>query len=429
MVCHRLLALPLLAVLVAPVAAQQQQGLDPTKTVVRGKIALIAPGKITLTTPEGMESTLTIGPKTRVRVVGMADADTLLPGVYVRFLGTVDKKQLKVQEKIAALTIFTPGETPDRTPGATEPDPRTPAPGVIPPHEQLGGPLFITGAGKTQQAAPVSGDLPRANLEANKTKKGNVLFEIHGRIVGNQGGKLVIDVPTRLFRNRIRVELAKDPKVAIDLTEYSQAKMGDAIEALGDQVGNDISSINAIEIRIDLAEPLIGPKNRRTLARRPPERPDKQADSPIKSVTETTKPAPVNKSAGNSERVQQIMDFLEVPPAEMVGRHPIRFNCKDGTVYEFKPSRPEEAKNIVGKFGQPERITPQHITARSGNGDERIYVWQLWQYANLMVYIDEAFEARYYSLAIPVVKPPAKKAETPEKKPENEKKPEHKDKE
>ena len=260
-------------------------------------------------------------PKTETRLLGMADPDILVPGVYVRFIGTMDKRTGRLQEKVAALTVFTPGETPDRTLGVTHPDPRTPAPGTIPPREDANGPMPIPGAGPAAAAPRSGGGLPGANLPgAGKGKKPAEKVEIHGRILSNRAGKMMVDVSTQHSRRKLLVELAPDVKVAVDLNDYSHARIGDAIEVVGNQMGPGVTAIQALEVRIDLAAPLTGQKKGRhpAVAKRPAEKPGEET---AKLPAETAPPGEAaNPPAGKPDKAQQTRAISAIAPGRIGGQ-------------------------------------------------------------------------------------------------------------
>ena len=91
----------------------------------------------------------------------------------------------------------------------------------------------------------------------------------------------------------------------------------------------------------------------------------------------------------------------------------MKVGSKDGTTLEFTPCRPEPTKDIVDKFGQPDRIAIPRLITDGPDGQKTEVVWQLWFYGNVMFFVDETGTARYYSLVPKPAKPPEKK---PEKK-------------
>ncbi len=262
-------------------------------------------------------------------------------------------------------------------------------------------------------AAP-GGGLPGANPPgAGKGKKATERLEVHGRILTNRAGKMTVDASAQHSKRKVFVELAPDAKIAVDVNDYSRARAGDAIEVIGNPLARDGSTIEALEVRIDLAAPLTGPRKGRhpAVAKRPAEKPGEEM---ARSPTETAPPGTAADSpAGKPDKAQQLVQFLQLPPAEMVGKQGMKVSSKDGTNLEFTPCRPEPTKDIIDKFGQPDHIAIPHLFNEGPDGQKTQLAWQLWFYGNVMFFVDETGAARYYSLVPKAEKQPEKK---PEKK-------------
>ena len=165
---------------------------------------------------------------------------------------------------------------------------------------------------------------------------------------------------------------------------------------IGNQIGRGMSTIEALDVRIDLAAPLSGARRgRHTVAKRPAEKPGEET---AKLPTETPQPGPANPPAGKPDKAQQIVQFLQLPPAELAGKHGMKVTTKDGTALDFTPCRPEPTKDIVEKFGQPDHIAIPHLSGEGPDGQKTQLAWQLWIYGKVMFFVDETGAARYYSL-------------------------------
>ncbi len=144
----------------------------------------------------------------RITVTGTAEPSFLRPGLFVRFLTTPDERG-KITETIGELTIFSPAD------GFQ--------PGVFP--EDPGNP------------------------------KGPVL--VAGRIKSLRKGKMTLLVG----RQQVKVQLAEEPKIAIEVTDLRIVSPGDQIEVTG--FGQTAQQLIARTIDIKLAKPLSGPKKKR----------------------------------------------------------------------------------------------------------------------------------------------------------------------
>jgi hypothetical protein len=128
-----------------------------------------------------------------------------------------------------------------------------------------------------------------------------------------------------------------------------------------------------------------------------------------------TPSSPANPPAGKPDKTQQIVQFLQLPPAELAGKHGMTIATKDGTNLDFAPCRPEPTKAIIEKFGQPDHIALPHLTGSGPDGEKTQLAWQLWIYGDVMFFVDETGAARYYAM---VPKPDKKAEKKPDNKPE-----------
>lgn len=402
---------------VRSVDAQRMIRVMPVK--IKGKIAAVGGGKILVTTPVGETWSVALTPTTQMHVFGMADADALVPGVFVRFIGTVDKKQGRVQEKIDALTIFSPGPTPDQTPGASAPNPSAPAPGTL-PKEGAARPQAIPNAmdGSKNAIEPFGFDAPgaKASKAHGKTKTmGPPIekLEIRGRLLSNKGGKLTIQVPTQQFKSKLLFELAENPKVAINSSHGSLAQIGDAIEVSGRQLG--VGFAEATEIRVELS-PRVGAvaKKPKKPGAKPPttDAGHKSADAPTPGEQQAPQQKPDAKTpaapppqegspAAPGGKVEQILGLLQFSPAELQNKTAVKLTLQDGIPEIFTPCKAESAKNLQEKFGKPDKILSVVVGNRMPGKENQAadLAWQLWTYGSLKIFIDESGTACYYAHA------------------------------
>jgi len=202
------------------------------------------PGWIKVSSSAGQTWILQVLPTVRCQVTGKAKPDFLAHGYFIRFVGEVSKRGA-VEQKVSKLTIFTPSQS--RQPGA-EAD------------TGLGtsfGPR--AGEGKKKEAKPAFGaaaDFGGRKEGAGKAGAGEV-FDIRGQIVGVSNGRLTLQVPTTLFRQSLRLEVAEDADIDVELDDplaYTLARKGDQVRIQGRQAMANRGY--AEDVDIILAEPL-----------------------------------------------------------------------------------------------------------------------------------------------------------------------------
>jgi len=207
-------------------------------------------------------------PNTRVQVSGKATAEFLGTGQWISFVAEVDKRRGMVVEKVSRLTIFTP--TAKKQPGAY-------------PDQGFGmpsGPGF-GGEGKQRDAAkgPFGGGAERgpggfgpepgsgggrgggrkaaAGAIGGKTlTSATQSFEVRGQITAIKNGRMTLRVPTEYFKPSLKVELADEPDIDLELVGLDRlglAQKGDKVSVRGQQLGEKAL---AAEIEVTVVEPL-----------------------------------------------------------------------------------------------------------------------------------------------------------------------------
>jgi hypothetical protein len=196
---------------------QQQQVQQAMATIdVSGTIEGIAPGRIQVLADSNQMVMIALSPKTKIQVTGEAGAEFLRPGMYVQLKAEVDKRGV-VADKIDGLTIITP--SPQKLPGifhqpgaeATTPD---------------GFPAGKAGAGGTST--------------------------VRGKIASLKKNKMQIQVD----RGTVICELGDNPKITLDLADYSMARQGDKITVQGLRMAGASGPLQAMQVKIELAGPL-----------------------------------------------------------------------------------------------------------------------------------------------------------------------------
>ncbi len=388
-------------VLAITLPGQMQRFAPAPMTKIQGRIAAIGQGKVMVTTPAGQSWAVAVTPQTQMHVVGMAEPEALVPGVCIHFLGTVDKKQNRVQEKVDALTIFTLGQTADRMLGASSPDPSMPAPGTIakegPPRPQAL-PQSAT-AGKTPQIEAFGFDTQGARgKKPAKSKDAGPAFErydIRGRVISNKAGKITISVPTQYFKPRLTLELAEGAKIAVDSTDGCMAHVGDLFEAVARQLGPGMAE--ASQVRVELMTRLgSGKKAKKAVAKQSAKKdkevaaadpqPSAEAKPEAKATPEAAPVAPANPPVDVAKRTADILAAIDLPASDPNSKKASSMSLSGKPAIYCKN---EPAKNLEDKFGPPDQKRKVAVQASGAT-------WELWAYGPLLVVVDDSGMTRYY---------------------------------
>jgi hypothetical protein len=235
---------------------QQIQGLPAVQ--MAGTVDAVVPGWIRVLSESNQPWVFQVRPTAKCKLTGKANPDALAPGYYVRFVGEVNKRGA-VEQKVAKLTIFTPSQF--RQPGA-EPD--------------LGfGTSFGARAGEERKAeggakpagfgagAADAGRAPAGARKAGAGGKGGApeLYDIRGQIVGVSNGRLSVHVPNAYFRPSLRVEVAEDADIDVELDDaraLALARKGDKVRIQGRQSAGNRGF--AEDLDIILGDPLGAPQ-------------------------------------------------------------------------------------------------------------------------------------------------------------------------
>ena len=206
---------------------------------LEGEVVAIEPGKITWTDKSNVPHIAFVTKETKVQVTGEIDASAIAPGAYVRFTIPVTPKRLQPVKgaKVEELTLFSPGDG-----------------------YQLG-------------LLPDNVDDPQAKSipclvagQVKQLKKGLLTLVINGK--------------------QIKVTLADEAKVKVDVSDYSIARRGDNIVLTG--TGPNQRQIECQGVKISLASTIAGDAINKPAAdaKKP-----KRGAKPTATKPATTKPA------------------------------------------------------------------------------------------------------------------------------------------
>lgn len=362
-----------------------------------GTVVGVQPGLLLVDTPTLERWALQVPGDTVVRVTGSAVPEVLRPGLYVRFLVRVDERRSRALSKISRLVIITPGNMEGREPGVF---PAQPHPNAA--QQAEGG---RAGPEQPEGQAELPGDL----------------YDVRGQIRAIRGRWMTIFAPNTLFEPELRVELAPELSVMVDVSAYGLARPGDKFAALALQVGQQTAI--ARELVVALSEPA-GQQTARG-GRQPAQAGSPQAGSPAPAEPRQPgqpggvaqapgaqppeggeaprgevpggQPAPEQTEA--AKQALKIVELLRLRPAELEGKAALQVGLDGGEPVVFLPARPEAVKTIRDQFGPPEKIQSASGTLPLGEGGQQVQVqWNLWTYGPLRFFVDEVGTVRYYIL-------------------------------
>lgn len=419
------LSLGVAALAQAQVGSGQPRVIQYVPVDIEGTLAGLRPGGLAVTSATQEIWMLQVAANATIHVTGGAEADVLRPGLNVRFVATVDKRQGKVHEPVSRLVLFAPAQDSARAPGVFPPGEDAPRAGTPAKSDKPPGPGPPSPIHKVMKPSE-----PRSEESANANEE---TLDIRGQIVNVKGHWITVGVPPNpYFKSPLRIELAAEPAIEVDLVNYSIAKPGDMITARGRQLGPKACEI--YELTVALSEPLGSAKKKpaklaakplpgRTKAgehhppaeiaqtsdhgKRGSDGPSKpESEKPAPPAPSAQKPAsdgspPTDKTAPLSaaERVQKISELLQLKPEQLQGKASLSVRFGDSGDQVFSPARLQKAAEITKGFGQPEQIQTTSGSLPLGEGGAAKQVqWQLWTYGPLRFFVDEAGEVRYYQL-------------------------------
>jgi hypothetical protein len=216
-------------------AAPQAQFTEPKE--IEGPITGVMQGLIVITnTATTFPCRVIVPPNAKVQVTGTAKADYLRAGLLVEFQGEVDDRGA-LKDKVGELTVVAP--SPDRHVGVFLP--------------------AADGEGAFGGAAPAKPAKRTGGAIAAGT------YRIVSRLAA-AGGKFSVKI------GRNVTELTDEPKIKVNLSDYTLASKGDKATIKGMKAaGQEV--IKAEEVKIELAEPLAGGVKKKTPAKAKAEHP------------------------------------------------------------------------------------------------------------------------------------------------------------
>ena len=171
--------------------------IKPTRHTVEGSLEDMRPGMLQVATNEG-KWLVRIDPKSQVMVTGTADFDYLRPGLIIRFEAELDNKLRAAHDaELKELTIFTPKAPSDLGIASAQG-------GFAPEPDE--------GAKKEKTPPPQSGSAI-----------------IGGKITAIKNRQLTVAAGG----HKIKINVADDAKIGVEVSSYSIASRGDKVIAEG----------------------------------------------------------------------------------------------------------------------------------------------------------------------------------------------------
>lgn len=239
---------------------------------IDGTVEDVRPGLLQVLSNSGQSWVLRILPQARIQITGKATPDFLGPGQCIAFVADVEVRRARVEQPVSKLVLFNP--SPDRPLGAAE-------------DQGMGLSLFAEkgGENKAQRGKPPFGAAPRfgpgpafgPGLEegpalgskepragSRRARSGPVgpggraapatqSLEVRGQITSFKGGKATLHVPNAPFRGALKIEIAEDAEIDVQLSSLAAvalAQKGDKVHARGQQLGERAGQVSDLEITL-----------------------------------------------------------------------------------------------------------------------------------------------------------------------------------
>ncbi|MGA2031234.1 MAG: hypothetical protein ABSG68_03170 [Thermoguttaceae bacterium] len=262
---------------------------------IQGTFEMPAANGFRITGAMGQPLMVMIQPATEVHFTGTASVDYLKPGMYVEFVAELDEKGAG-KTKVKAVAVIGP----------------TQEVGILPPEAAGAGRKSAAGGegfGAAGGAAPgggaaaggfdaplapagggdVAGGKHRVGGTARKTTgAGGALAGTHtvrGKVTKFHESHLTV----KADRKVVNVELAAEPEISVDSSDYSMAARGDKVSLKGFEMP-DKRFVQAKSVTIEAAQTLSGAKKRPVRAEKTAKRATTKKASP--RDTESTLPEP-----------------------------------------------------------------------------------------------------------------------------------------
>lgn len=366
-----------------------------------------SPVMIQMVTATNQRWVFKLAQTTELQVTGMASVEYLRPMMFIEFEADLDRRG-KSSNPVTEVTIFTPSQ--QRFPG-----------------------VFPAGMGGPDEAA--GGAAPAAKKDPNATTR----YKVLGRITAMKNESLTVNAS----RAVVRVDLAKDAKVKLDVADLSVVQKGDKIKASGSSVREGFA--DAKSVTIELAQPLgaaVEKKPGKKTGEKPSRKSRKDRDEKV-DADNGEKPADAGENGGEEKptkktrksrkvkeepaeedgkkeekkekdkeeaagekaasslpadaRTRQIVQRLQLGSEEAAARKPMKIAVEGDRAEVFSFSRPEPLAGIEALLGKPQRTeTIDGMMAPPEGGDPQRVTLTLMVCSGIDVFVDQQGVVRFY---------------------------------
>ena len=222
---------------------QQQQQKFNQPTEIQGTLEGAMQGRLVVLAADNRPWQVGIPANAKEQVTGTASPECLQNGLLVELKAKIDDRGA-IEDKVGELSIVSLSQ--ERRVG------------LFPSEENAEQPGF----------GDEVGDKPAKSAKAAKRTKGSAgknaihagTYRIVGKLSVGHNGKLAV----LAGRSPLSFELAEQPTITIDTSNYSIASKGDKITVKGLVGPNNrgVLMAQATEVKIELAEPLTGPQKK-----------------------------------------------------------------------------------------------------------------------------------------------------------------------
>jgi hypothetical protein len=220
--------------------------VQPKPVDVQGTLEGAVKGAVVLLDDKNQRWQVAFAPGATIHVTGTASADFLHSGLVVEFQTEIDGHGV-AQAKVEELKVTSSGK--DKTLGLFPAGKAGDDAGDFGGQGgELGGNAGA-GNGKHAKHAPAAGKAPAGT------------YRIVGTLTVGRTGKL----SAHAGRTTVQFTLADEPKISIDMADFSLVRRGDKVSIKGmappNRPGAALVAL-ASDVKVELAEPLTGPKKK-----------------------------------------------------------------------------------------------------------------------------------------------------------------------
>lgn len=338
----------------------------PEPVEADGTVEAFAPGKILILTNTNQKWLFTLSRNTELHVTGSAEFDYLRPRLFIEFEADLDRRG-RSPNPVGELSLFTPSQV--KFPG-----------------------VFPAGMGGPDAAAAMPAPAPK-KPDPNATTR----YKILGQITAIKNRSLTVNAA----RGIVRIDVAEDAKIGVDVADLSVVQKGDKINVVGTSRQEGFG--DARTVAIELSQPLSAPKKKgprrpKRPGRKPRIRPGAKPE-PAEKAEAAEEPGGEKPVAKKEDRVTRIVKFLQLPPGSAQAKQAMKIALGDGEAEVFTPSKPIPIKGIAALLGKPEKTTRvEGMMPPPDGGEPQHTTLKLLDCQGIKVFVDEQGVVRFYKV-------------------------------